>query len=62
MNSLSLGGHEVSSTTGRGHACILGMVKLGEMDKTTIRTTEVNAQNLGVFQEVDRSQKEIQRA
>jgi hypothetical protein len=27
------------------------------MDKTTIRTTEVNAQSLGAFQEVDRSQR-----
>jgi hypothetical protein len=27
------------------------------MDKTTIRATEVNAQSLGVFQEVDRSQR-----
>jgi hypothetical protein len=27
------------------------------MDKTTIRTTEVNAQSLGAFQEVDKSQR-----
>jgi hypothetical protein len=34
-------GHEVSSTAGRCHACTLGMVKLGEMDKLTIRAAEV---------------------